>query len=150
MHSSSLEHVCTIKAYVCTVQAYWLLLCLDIADLTVFDGQTSHAGSPASQQGSNALPSICLTLNAFPGQRQNNTTQQRADSNRLKGYRFFADDEDHFGLEDILQAVMFMKSSQAFVPAKPWQLGLMSKTVHAVEDLSDEAQSHLRQMMSGV
>ncbi|KAL3140047.1 hypothetical protein ABBQ38_004327 [Trebouxia sp. C0009 RCD-2024] len=84
------------------------------------------------------------------GQRQNNTTQQRADSNRLKGYRFFADDEDQFGLENILQAVMFMKSGKAFVPAKPWQLGVTSKTVQAIEDLSKEAQGHLRQMMSGV
>ncbi|KAL3154051.1 hypothetical protein ABBQ32_013597 [Trebouxia sp. C0010 RCD-2024] len=84
------------------------------------------------------------------GQRQNNTTQQRADSNRLKGYRFFADDEDQFGLENILQAIMFMKSGKAFVPAKPWQLGVTSKAVQAIEDLSKEAQGHLHQMMSGV
>ena len=29
----------------------------------------------------------------------------------LKGFRFFADDEDEFGLEDILQAVCFMEVS---------------------------------------
>ena len=85
----------------------------------------------------------------FSGKRQNNTTQQRSDSNHLKGYRFFADDEDQFGLEDILQAVMFMKSSKTFVPAKPWQHGVTSKTIQATKDLSKEVQSHLSQMLSG-
>lgn len=82
------------------------------------------------------------------GKRQNNTNQQRADSYQLKGYRFFADDEDQFGLEDILQAVMFMKSSTAFVPAKPWQHGVMGKTIQAIQDMSKEAQTHLSQMVS--
>lgn len=82
------------------------------------------------------------------GKRQNNTNQQRPDSHQLKGYRFFADDEDQFGLEDILQAVIFMKSSTAFVPAKPWQHGVTSKTVQAIQDMSEEAQTHLCQMVS--
>ena len=85
----------------------------------------------------------------LPGKRQNNTNQQRLDSPQLKGYRFFADDEDQFGLEDILQAVMFMKSGTAFVPAKPWQHGVTSKTIQRIQDMSKEAQAHLSQMVPG-
>ena len=84
----------------------------------------------------------------FTGKRQNNTNQQRSDYNHSKGYRFFADDEDQFGLEDILQAVMFMKSRTAFVPAKPWQHGVTSKTIRVLEDMSKEAQNHFSQMVS--
>lgn len=64
----------------------------------------------------------------------------------LKGYRFFADDEDTFGLEDILQALVFMKTGSTTVPAKPWQQGTQSKDVTQANLLSKEAQSHLAQM----
>jgi hypothetical protein len=37
------------------------------------------------------------------GKRQDNRNKDRKGSRTLKGYRFFADDEDEFGLEDILQ-----------------------------------------------
>ena len=67
---------------------------------------------------------------------------------QLKGYRFFADDEDHFGLEDILQAVTFMQSSQTFVPAKPWQHGRASVIVATREELTKEVQGHLSQIES--
>ncbi len=80
------------------------------------------------------------------GKRQDNRTQQRSGSMRLKGYRFFADDEDTFGLEDILQALMFMKTGSTPVPAKPWQQGIQSKVVTQANLLSKEAQSHLAQM----
>lgn len=85
---------------------------------------------------------------ALPGKRQNNMTQPRSDSMQLKGFRFFADDEDHFGLEDILQAVAFMHSSQTFVPAKPWQHGRANAIVATREELSKEAQGHLSQIES--
>ncbi len=65
---------------------------------------------------------------------------------RLKGYRFFADDEDTFGLEDILQALMLMKTGSTPVPAKPWQQGIQSKVVTQANLLSKEAQSHLAQL----
>ncbi len=65
---------------------------------------------------------------------------------RLKGYRFFADDEDTFGLEDVLQALMLMKTGSTPVPAKPWQQGIQSKVATQVNLLSKEAQSHLAQL----
>lgn len=37
-----------------------------------------------------------------------------------KGWRFFADDEDLYGLEELLQALCFLEAGRAFVPAKPW------------------------------
>ena len=38
------------------------------------------------------------------GKRQNHLAKERPGSMQQKGWRFFADDEDEFGLEDILQA----------------------------------------------
>lgn len=80
----------------------------------------------------------------FPtGQRQDNTVQQRAGSMHLKGYRFFVDDEDIFGLEDILQANMLLKTGSAYVPAKPWQKGTQNKVVNELSMLTEDAKSHL-------
>lgn len=45
----------------------------------------------------------------MPGQRQDNLTAKRHDSHLATGYRFFRDDEDEFGLEDILQAICFLE-----------------------------------------
>lgn len=64
----------------------------------------------------------------------------------LQGYRFFADDEDNFGLEDMLQALMFMKTDSAFVPSKPWQPGAQNAIVTDASLLSKEAQNHLANM----
>ncbi len=66
----------------------------------------------------------------------------------LKGYRFFADDEDKYGLEDILQALMFMKIGCAFVPAKPWQEAVHNKEITQGNLLSKQVHSHLSQMSS--
>ncbi len=43
-------------------------------------------------------------LPPFPGKRQDNRAASRPGSMHKKGFRFFADDEDMYGLEDILQA----------------------------------------------
>lgn len=40
---------------------------------------------------------------AIPGKRQDNSSRERRGMHNVKGVRFFADDEDEFGLEDILQ-----------------------------------------------
>ena len=80
------------------------------------------------------------------GNRQDNRTQQRSGSMRLMGYQFFADDEDTFGLEDILQALMLMKTGRTHVSAKPWQQGIQSTVVTQANLLSKEAQSHLTQI----
>ena len=66
----------------------------------------------------------------------------------LQGYRFFADDEDAFGLEDMLQAMMMLRAGSAYVPAKPWQHGIGNKLVSTVDALSKDAQSHLSQMQN--
>jgi len=36
--------------------------------------------------------------------------------------RFFADDEDEFGLEDILEAAVFLECGSVRVPHKPWEV----------------------------
>lgn len=54
----------------------------------------------------------CLDLSLVPppppaplaGKRQDNRAAAHPGSMHQKGWRFFADDEDHYGLEDILQA----------------------------------------------
>lgn len=45
-----------------------------------------------------AFASLCA------GRRQDNRAAQRPGGGRRTGMRFFADDEDEFGLEDLLQA----------------------------------------------
>ena len=42
-----------------------------------------------------------------------------------RGYRFFADDEDEHGIEDLLQALCFLECESTWVPAKPWEAGSM-------------------------
>ena len=63
-----------------------------------------------------------------------------------KGYRFFTDDEDAFGLEDVLQAAAFMYTGSTFVPAKPWHQGSHSKVVSSQPLLGTEVQQLLTQM----
>ena len=43
------------------------------------------------------------------GQRQDNRRKEHPSRRPLCGFRFFADDEDDFGLEDILQALCFLE-----------------------------------------
>ena len=64
-----------------------------------------------------------------------------------KGVRFFREDEDDFGLEDILQALCFLETGAAFVPSKPWQHGMEAKIVQDVASLSQEVQDHLERLL---
>ena len=57
------------------------------------------------------------------GRRQDNTAAARPGSLQRRGWRFFADDEDEFELEAVLQALCFAQAGRAFVPPKPWALG---------------------------
>ncbi|PSC71468.1 heat shock [Micractinium conductrix] len=57
------------------------------------------------------------------GKRQDNRVAQRPESMHRKGFRFFADDEDTYSLEDILQAVCFLEEGRTYVPPKPWSQG---------------------------
>lgn len=73
----------------------------------------------------------CLCLSAarglLAGKRQDNTVKLRRGNLNQKGARFFEDDEDDFGLEDILQVQM--RHLQACL-AGNWQLALpMSEIV---------------------
>lgn len=49
------------------------------------------------------------------GQRQDNLNAKWPGSLSTKGFRFFQDDEDEFGLEDILQAVCWLEASQNYL-----------------------------------
>ena len=60
------------------------------------------------------------------GRRQDNTAAARPGGGageQRRGYRFFADDEDAFELEEVLQALCFAQAGRAFVPPKPWAAG---------------------------
>jgi len=56
------------------------------------------------------------------GQRRDHRTAERPGEGGLKGMRFFADDEDEFGLEDILEAAVFLECGSVRVPHKPWEV----------------------------
>ena len=62
------------------------------------------------------------------------------------GCRFFVDDEDSFGLEDLLQAAVFLHEGRTFVPAKAWQHEACDKIVSNAKQLNEEVQQHLAQM----
>ena len=63
-----------------------------------------------------------------------------------KGYRLFSDDEDVFGLEDMLQAAVFLHTGSTLVPAKPWEHDISNKSISSQQLLSKEVQQHLVQM----
>ncbi|KAL4457675.1 hypothetical protein ABPG75_012540 [Micractinium tetrahymenae] len=63
------------------------------------------------------------------GKRQDNRAADRPGAVYDKGWRFFADDEDLYRLEDTLQALCFLEQGRTFVPAKPWANGEESKWV---------------------
>ncbi len=64
-----------------------------------------------------------------------------------KGVRFFKEDEDEFGLEDILQALCFLEAGNTYVPPKPWDLGSEAKIVEDVAGLSQHVQDHLERLL---
>lgn len=57
------------------------------------------------------------------GTRQDNRAAERPGSLHERGYRFFADDEDDFNLEEVLQALCFAEVGEAYVAPKPWRHG---------------------------
>lgn len=54
------------------------------------------------------------------GRRQDNRAALRPGSMTQRGFRFFADDEDEFGLEEVLQALCFFETGATYVSPKPW------------------------------
>jgi hypothetical protein len=78
------------------------------------------------------------------GRRQDNRAAPRGGGlGNKEGFRFFADDEDEFGLEDLLQALCFRAAGHAWVPAKPWQQPQQHGSwVAEAHGLSPGAQQH--------
>ncbi|KAL4442949.1 hypothetical protein ABPG77_008440 [Micractinium sp. CCAP 211/92] len=80
------------------------------------------------------------------GKRQDNRAASRPGSLVDKGWRFFADDEDMYGLEDTLQALCFLEHGRTFVPAKPWAHGEESKCVSEELLLAPAVREHVARM----
>ncbi len=88
--------------------------CLE--DETVIDGERTKTLSVSFVRP----PLTAAELKWKRGIRQDNKTQQLP-HRHSRGVHFFADDEDEFRLEDILQAACLKVSSQTFVPSKLWE-----------------------------
>ena len=89
----------------------------------------------------------CLSPPAAPaGQRQDNRVRERAGEPGRRGYRFFADDEDSFGLEDLLIALCFAAEGRAYVPPKPWARGEQPRWATAPHALPAAAQALLQKL----
>jgi hypothetical protein len=80
------------------------------------------------------------------GRRQDNTQAARPGSLTLKGFRFFADDEDAHGLEAVLQALCFAAAGEAHVPPPPWEAGAEPRRARAAGELPPEARALLERL----
>lgn len=81
------------------------------------------------------------------GRRQDNRAALRPGSMSDKGFRFFMDDEDEFGLEEVLQALCFVRSGRAFVPAKPWWTHMQeARWARRAEDLPRQVQELMKRL----
>ncbi|GMH39071.1 hypothetical protein BSKO_06969 [Bryopsis sp. KO-2023] len=74
------------------------------------------------------------------GIRQDNRQLERNHGGR-KGFRFLLDDEDEFGLEDILQAACMKYMSWTQVPSKPWNHSDATRRANKPSQMSSEAQA---------
>lgn len=82
------------------------------------------------------------------GKRQNNQTKERPGSLVRKGFRFFADDEDEFELEDLLAALCFMEAGSTWVPSKPWEANVPGKWVTESTQLPASVQQRLKFLLN--
>eukprot|EP00210_Caulerpa_lentillifera_P003176 g3035.t1 len=76
------------------------------------------------------------------GVRQDNKIQQLPGRN-LPGTRFFRDDEDEFGLESLLEAIVFKRHGRCFVSSKPWLKNSTSFWATSKHELPEETQKKL-------
>lgn len=74
------------------------------------------------------------------GVRQDNRVKERSDGSGKKGVRFFLEDEDEFGLEDVAQAVSVKHWGWTYLPIKPWALDQGGHFVTKTCDLPPSAQ----------
>jgi len=73
-----------------------------------------------------------------------------APSPSCAGQRLFAEDRDHFGLEDDLVAMCFADAGAAFAPAKPWRKyrwGEEDRWVTEAEKLPERARATLERLL---
>lgn len=87
------------------------------------------------------------------GVRQDHRAKVRAGSvlsgRGRKGLRFFEDDEDRFGLEDPLAALVFLETGIVDVPTKPWESGTAGPVrVSRRDSLPQEVRGHLERLES--
>ena len=81
------------------------------------------------------------------GKRQNNQTKERPGSLLRKGFRFFADDEDEFDLEDLLQALCFLETGSTWLSSKPWQSNVLGKRVDQADQLPEPVLQRLKHLL---
>jgi len=82
------------------------------------------------------------------GVRQDNRQgKRRGGPHGLRGYRFFVDDEDEYGLEDYLQALCLLQCGKAWVPVKPWDTDCVEgRWATSPMELGREARSMLERL----
>jgi hypothetical protein len=85
-------------------------------------------------------------LRISAGKRQDNRAKERSGSLHRRGYRFFADDEDEFELEDLLEAMCFLETGRTWVPNKPWEQDITSKWVDDMKKLPMGVQHRLQHL----
>lgn len=83
--------------------------------------------------------------------REDNRAARRNEPGHRKGFRFFVDDEDYYSAEETLQAMLFLETGEAFVPAKPYRKyhppHEQDRLATSVEQLSEEARATLDKML---
>jgi hypothetical protein len=77
------------------------------------------------------------------GVRQDNRQGKRPEGMNKKGYRFFIDDEDEYGLEDYLQAICLLDCGKTYVPSKPWDPYQESRWTSNPLETSSQAQQFI-------
>eukprot|EP00878_Enallax_costatus_P027486 GHUV01029603.1.p1 GENE.GHUV01029603.1~~GHUV01029603.1.p1 ORF type:complete len:211 (+),score=66.93 GHUV01029603.1:1990-2622(+) len=82
-----------------------------------------------------ALPEPTLEeIQYKKGVRQNNAAATRGCPHGYdkKGYAFFSDDEDEFGLGPVLQALMFHETGYSWITPKPWEVATGAAAVAGI------------------
>ena len=92
------------------------------------------------------LAAQVILLLCGAGVRQDNRTVERVGSMHKRGYRFFADEEDQYSLEDLLQALCFLEAGSTWVPPKPWEAGSFGARISELALLPDAVQKLLHKL----
>lgn len=79
------------------------------------------------------------------GKRQDN--RHSGDMENKKYYRFFADDEDEYGLEAVLQALCFVESHKAYVPGERGEEGRWARDVREMNGRAHEMTKKLQRQL---